>query len=111
MRHRILQHGRLLPALEARLAERYALHPLWSESDPQGFLAAHGGEFEGLVTSARFGADAALIAAMPALKIISSFRRRPRCHGAAAGGEPGGLLRGATARQRCCGLIYAAMVK
>jgi len=73
MRHRILQHGRLLPALEARLAERYALHPLWSESDPQGFLAAHGGEFEGLVTSARFGADAALTAAMPALKIISSF--------------------------------------
>ncbi|MDM0115484.1 2-hydroxyacid dehydrogenase [Variovorax sp. J22R133] len=70
---RVLQHGRLLPALEARLAETYDLHPLWSESDPQAYLAAHGGEFTALVTSARFGADAALIAAMPKLKVISSF--------------------------------------
>jgi hydroxypyruvate reductase len=70
---KVLQHGRLLPALEARLAERYDLHPLWNEADPKAFLAAHGGEFTALVTSARFGADAALIAALPALKIVSSF--------------------------------------
>lgn len=70
---RVLQHGRLLPALEARLAETYDIHPLWEEADPKAFLAAHGGEFTALVTSARFGADAATIAAMPALKVISSF--------------------------------------
>jgi lactate dehydrogenase-like 2-hydroxyacid dehydrogenase len=70
---RVLQHGRLLPALEARLAETYDLHGLWNEADPKAFLAAHGGEFTALVTSARFGADAATIAAMPALKVISSF--------------------------------------
>ncbi|MEJ8852193.1 2-hydroxyacid dehydrogenase [Variovorax rhizosphaerae] len=70
---RVLQHGRLLPALEQRLAERYDLHNLWQEADPQAYLAAHGGEFTALVTSARFGADAAMIAAMPNLKAISSF--------------------------------------
>ena len=70
---KVLQHGRLLPALEARLAERYDLHPLWNEADPKAFLAAHGAQFTALVTSARFGADAALIAAMPALQVVSSF--------------------------------------
>ncbi|MET0544105.1 MAG: 2-hydroxyacid dehydrogenase, partial [Variovorax sp.] len=70
---RVLQHGRLLPALEARLAQTYDVHPFWSEADPGAFLAARGAEFTALVTSARFGADAALIAAMPNLKVISSF--------------------------------------
>jgi len=70
---RVLQNGRLLPALEQRLAERYDLHNLWQEADPKAFLAAHGGKFTALVTSARFGADAAMIAAMPNLKAISSF--------------------------------------
>jgi lactate dehydrogenase-like 2-hydroxyacid dehydrogenase len=72
-RPRVLQHGRLLPALEKELALRYALHPLWQESDPDAFLAAHGAEFDALATSARFGASAALIDALPALKVISSF--------------------------------------
>jgi lactate dehydrogenase-like 2-hydroxyacid dehydrogenase len=70
---RVLQHGRLLPALEARLATTHDVHPLWEEADPKAFLAAHGGEFTALVTSARFGADAAMIAALPALRVISSF--------------------------------------
>ncbi|WP_119157627.1 2-hydroxyacid dehydrogenase [Caldimonas tepidiphila] len=70
---RILQYGRLLPALEARLAEAFDLHPLWQEAEPAAFLAARGGEFAGLVTSAAVGADAALIAALPELRVISSF--------------------------------------
>ena len=70
---RILQNGRLLPALEARLAEAFDLHPLWQEPDPAAFLAAHGRGFAGLVTSAPVGADAALIEALPELRVISSF--------------------------------------
>jgi lactate dehydrogenase-like 2-hydroxyacid dehydrogenase len=73
MPHRILQIGPLLPALETRLAARYDLHPLWKEADPAAFLAAHGGEFTGVVSSARFGADKRLFDAMPALKVVSSF--------------------------------------
>lgn len=69
----VLQQGRLSPALEEQLAQRYDLHPLWKESDPDAFLAAHGPEFLALATSARFGASAALIDALPSLKVISSF--------------------------------------
>ncbi|SNS51516.1 Lactate dehydrogenase [Noviherbaspirillum humi] len=73
MNKTILQHGRLLPSLEAALAGEFDIHPLWAESDPQAFLARHGGRFAGLVTSAQVGADAALMRALPSLKVISSF--------------------------------------
>jgi lactate dehydrogenase-like 2-hydroxyacid dehydrogenase len=73
MKPRILQNGRLMPSLETQLAAEFDVHPLWKEADPAAFLAERGGEFVGLVTSARVGADAALIDALPALKVISSF--------------------------------------
>jgi len=73
MKPRVLQHGRLLAGLESALAEHFDIHPLWREADPQAFLAAHGGEFAGLATSARFGADRALIEALPRLEVIANF--------------------------------------
>lgn len=73
MKHRVLQNGRLLASVETALAERYDVHPLWREADPQAFLARHGGEFTGYVSSARYGADAAMIAALPQLRVISIF--------------------------------------
>ena len=73
MPQRLLQIGPLLPALETRLAATYDVHPLHKEADPKAFLAAHGRDFVGVATSARFGADAALIDALPNLKVISSF--------------------------------------
>ena len=73
MKQRVLQNGRLLASLEATLAQRYDIHPLWSEADPQGYLAGHGAEFTGYVCSARQGADAAMMAALPNLRVISSF--------------------------------------
>jgi hydroxypyruvate reductase len=72
-KHRILQHGRLIPYLEESLAQQYDLHPLYAEKDPTAYLAQHGAEFIGLATSARLGADKALLQAMPQLKVISSF--------------------------------------
>ncbi|APW38420.1 hydroxyacid dehydrogenase [Rhodoferax koreense] len=69
----LLQVGALLPALETTLNERYDIVPLWKQPDPAAYLARHGAEFVGAVTSARFGADTALINAMPNLKVISSF--------------------------------------
>ena len=72
-RIQVLQLGPLLPALEKRLAARYDVHPLWTEADPKAFLARRGGDFTALVTSARYGADATLIAALPRLQAISSF--------------------------------------
>jgi hydroxypyruvate reductase len=73
MKQRILQHSRLMPWLEQQLAERYDLHPLYAEKDTATFLKNHGAEFTGLATTARFGADKALLDALPNLKVISSF--------------------------------------
>ena len=72
-KHRVLLNGRLLPGVEARLAADYDLHLLAGERDPRAFLAAHGAEFVALVTSAGAGADAALIDALPELRVISNF--------------------------------------
>lgn len=72
-RPQILQTLSLAKAVEAGLAARYDVHPLWRESDPAGFLAAEGARFAGVATSAMAGASAALIGALPSLKVISSF--------------------------------------
>ena len=73
MKPRLLQHAQIPPLLDTELNTRFDVHPLWQEADPQGFLARHGAEFTGYVTSARFGVDEATLAAMPNLKVISSF--------------------------------------
>jgi hydroxypyruvate reductase len=70
---RILQLGRLLPYLEQHLAQTYDVHLLVNESDPKAFLAREGASFVGAVTNAGLGIDAATIAALPNLKVISSF--------------------------------------
>ena len=70
----LLQTIALMPALERRLAERYTVHKLPpAGAERTAFLASRGGEFDGLVTSAGAGADAALIDALPRLRVISSF--------------------------------------
>ena len=72
-RPRVLQNGPLMPALESALAAEFDVHRLIDEADPQAFLAQRGGEFAGLATSSGPGAGAALIDALPALRVISSF--------------------------------------
>ena len=70
----LLQAIGLLPSLERRLAETYTVHklpPAGAERD--AFLKERGAEFDGLVTSAAAGASAALIGALPKLRVISSF--------------------------------------
>ncbi|HEX7892502.1 MAG TPA: 2-hydroxyacid dehydrogenase [Ramlibacter sp.] len=70
----LLQTIGLLPSLERRLAETYTIHRLPAAGpEREAFLAARGAEFDGIVTSANSGADAALIAALPKARVISSF--------------------------------------
>jgi lactate dehydrogenase-like 2-hydroxyacid dehydrogenase len=73
MKPRILQIGRLMASLEGALAQDFDVHLLANETDPKAFLAQRGKEFVGVITSARFGADAALIEALPNLKVINTF--------------------------------------
>ena len=72
-RPRLLQHADIPPLLATGLNARYDVHPLWKEPDTKAFLARHGHEFSGYVTSARFGVSEKTLAAMPKLKVISSF--------------------------------------
>ena len=72
-RPRILQNGPQLPELEKHLGEHFDVRALHLESDRDAFLAANGASFVGIVTSARYGANAALIDALPNLRVISSF--------------------------------------
>jgi lactate dehydrogenase-like 2-hydroxyacid dehydrogenase len=71
MKPRVLQYGRLMPGLEQQLAGAFDVHRLADEADANAFLAQRGGEFIGLATQGF--ADAALIASLPNLKVISSF--------------------------------------
>jgi len=73
MKPQILQIGRLQAPLEAALAQEFDTHPLWRESDPDAFLAREGARFVGVATSARWGADAKTIAALPKLRVIANF--------------------------------------
>jgi len=73
MKPRLLQHGRLPENTEARLAEQFDVHPFWAETDPAGYLAQHGGEFVAMTTRAAIGVDAKMLAALPNLRVISSF--------------------------------------
>jgi lactate dehydrogenase-like 2-hydroxyacid dehydrogenase len=72
MRPKVLQHGRLPPALESSLAQIYEVHPLWAESHPERFLIERGSEFVALATNAISGASKGMMAAMPSLRVISS---------------------------------------
>ena len=72
-KHRILQAGRLLPSLEARLAAEFDTVLLAEQGDSAAFVAAHGAGFEGFVTSAGVGVTADMLARLPRLRAISSF--------------------------------------
>lgn len=73
MRTRVLQHGRLTPDLEQKLAAQFDVQVVPHDADNSSLLTEHGASFVGLVTTARFGAKAALMDALPNLKVISSF--------------------------------------
>ncbi|WP_028999516.1 2-hydroxyacid dehydrogenase [Azohydromonas australica] len=72
-RPRLLNVGRIAPALLARLAQDYELTDLAGERDLAARLQGDAASFRALVTSAPVGVDAAMMAALPGLQVISSF--------------------------------------
>ena len=72
-RPRVLNTGRLPPALVQRLAATFELTNLLEQADAVAFLDAQGSSFVGVVTSAAVGIDAATMAKLPSLQAISSF--------------------------------------
>lgn len=64
----------MLPGLERALREEFDVTLLPAAAhERESFLRDNGARFEGLVTSATIGADAALIDRLPGLRVISSF--------------------------------------
>lgn len=73
MKPRLLNVGRLPAALMARLADDFDTTTLAEQADPAAHLATQGDAYVAAVTSAPFGADAALLRALPRLAVLSSF--------------------------------------
>jgi lactate dehydrogenase-like 2-hydroxyacid dehydrogenase len=55
------------------LAERFTLHKLWEATDQDAYLARVAPDIRAIGTRGDMGASAALIAALPALEVISCF--------------------------------------
>jgi lactate dehydrogenase-like 2-hydroxyacid dehydrogenase len=71
MTTRILQVNKLMPSLERQLADAFEVVKLFEQADAAAFLAAQGASFQGIATGGL--CDAALMAACPNVKVISSF--------------------------------------
>lgn len=69
----VLMAGALLPQVMDALDAGHDTARLWTVADRDAFLAEHGARFEVLATSGVHGANAALIDALPNLKLIASF--------------------------------------
>ncbi|MCX7140104.1 MAG: 2-hydroxyacid dehydrogenase [Proteobacteria bacterium] len=69
----ILSVGPLYPSSFDSMARDFTVHTLWQAKDRAALIAEVGGRIRGIQTNASAGADAALIAALPRLEIISSI--------------------------------------
>jgi lactate dehydrogenase-like 2-hydroxyacid dehydrogenase len=70
---KVIQNSTFPQWLEDQLKANFDVYPLWSEKDPEKFLAEHGGEYEAVASRAAVGVSEALIQQLPNLKVISSF--------------------------------------
>lgn len=69
----VLNVGRLPVGLLQRLEERYDVLDLPAGTGSSSLLQEHGPRVQAVVTSAAMGIDAAMLAELPNLKVISSF--------------------------------------
>jgi lactate dehydrogenase-like 2-hydroxyacid dehydrogenase len=69
----VLQLGPLLPLVEKGLASNYTHLNLGTAPDPSRFLAENGARIDAIASSGRNGVTAALIDAVPNLRLISHF--------------------------------------
>lgn len=72
-RPELLMTGPYQPWDDAWLSAGYDVHRLWEAADRAAFLAEQGAGVRAIATRGDLGADAALIAALPKLEIISCY--------------------------------------
>lgn len=57
----------------APMQTQYTLHRLWEAADRQAFVAAHAKDIRAIATRGELGANAELIAALPALEVVACY--------------------------------------
>lgn len=73
-RPHLLMPAPMAEGVVAALAERFVVHRLWQQADPDAFLAAVGPSVRGMAASTLAGAiDAGWFDRLPALEIVASF--------------------------------------
>jgi lactate dehydrogenase-like 2-hydroxyacid dehydrogenase len=70
---RILQIGSINQYVDDQLNQNYEVLRLWEQADKPAYIKSRGADIRGVVTTARFGFDAAWLDAMPKLEAVSSF--------------------------------------
>lgn len=73
MKPDLLQLSPASPSLDAALAERFTVHRLFDQADPDAYVAAHGDKVRAVVTGGHIGIDPGLAARLPALEVVSIF--------------------------------------
>lgn len=68
----LLSMGQMMPAVEKQLADSFIVHRT-AERPLDEILAEHGGEIRAIATRGRDRCDAALLARLPRLEVISNF--------------------------------------
>ena len=69
----VILTSNVYPASQAVLEQEFTVHKLFEAKDRAAFLAPLAGRVEALATAGAGGADAALMQALPKLKVISNF--------------------------------------
>ncbi|MEO5694364.1 MAG: 2-hydroxyacid dehydrogenase [Usitatibacter sp.] len=73
MTNQVLQMGPMYPPTQKQMDESFQLHKLWLAPDRETMLKDVAGHITAVATSGRAGIDAATIAKLPNIKIISHF--------------------------------------
>jgi len=61
----------LIPAINDRLASRYTVHRLFEQTDPPGWLRAHGASVEAVITGGHTGIAREMLEQLPALRVVA----------------------------------------
>lgn len=73
MTHEVLQMGPMYAPTQKQMDESFKLHKLWQAPDREAMLRDLAGHITAVATSGRSGIDAATIARLPKLKLVSHF--------------------------------------
>jgi len=73
MKPEVLEMGSMYPPTQAALEEAFTVHKLWLAPDRDALIASLAPRITAVASSGRNGIDAATIARLPKLKIISHF--------------------------------------